>query len=102
MANFEPGENPCPTEHKKSWETISQITIHNFDTTQNSYFKPTLPPQTPERGWSESALGCPVVCGFLTSYRKNFTMGVQVILRVELLKLASSILGLSLFHCPQL
>lgn len=27
---FEPGGNACLTEYKKSWETSSQITIHNL------------------------------------------------------------------------
>ena len=36
---------------------------------------------------SKPASGQPIVCGFLTSCRKDFIIQVQVILRVHLLKL---------------
>ena len=37
--------------------------------------------------WAESASGWPVVNGFFTACRKDSTIGIQVILRVDLLKL---------------
>lgn len=40
-----------------------------------------------ERGPGPKLVYRPVVCGFLSWYRKDFTIGVQVIMRVNLLKL---------------
>ena len=42
-----------------------------------------------DQAWSRSALGLLVMCGFLTSCRKDFTTQVQVILRIHLLKLGT-------------
>ena len=47
----------------------------------------TVPRQAPAQ--CGSASGPPIVCGFLTSCRKDFTARVQVILRVRLLRLGT-------------
>ena len=44
-----------------------------------------LPDRSPER----ACLGPAVVCGFLTSCRKDFTTGVQVAMKMHLLKLGT-------------
>ena len=43
----------------------------------------------PAQAWSGWASGRPVLCGFFTLYKKDFTTRVQVILRLRLLRLGT-------------